>query len=135
MPTGPQIILALKVLVTVVTVLLIASLVALAMKKPRLHGRINTLFFVLTMLTVVGFEVLLQFFVDVSATFDAQARDALRTHLYFALPSAVLLPVMLLTGLTRRKSVHVSLGVAFAVLWTGTFVTGVFYLPHAGAIP
>ena len=135
MPTGPQIILTLKVLVTVVTVLLIASLVALAMKKPRLHGRINTLFFVLTMLTVVGFEVLLQFFVDVSATFDAQARDALRTHLYFALPSAVLLPVMLLTGLTRRKSVHVSLGVAFAVLWTGTFVTGVFYLPHAGAIP
>lgn len=135
MPTGPQIILTLKVLVTVVTVLLIASLVALAMKKPRLHGRINTLFFVLTMLTVVGFEVLLQFFVDVSATFDAQARDALRTHLYFALPSAVLLPVMLLTGLTRRKSVHVSLGVAFAVLWAGTFVTGVFYLPHAGAIP
>jgi len=135
LPTGPQIILTLKVLVTVVTVLLIASLVALAMKKPRLHGRINTLFFVLTMLTVVGFEVLLQFFVDVSATFDAQARDALRTHLYFALPSAVLLPVMLLTGLTRRKSVHVSLGVAFAVLWTGTFVTGVFYLPHAGAIP
>ena len=135
MPTGPQIILSLKVLVTAVTVLLVASLVALAMKRPRLHGRINVVFFALTMLTVVGFEVLLQFFVDVSATFDESAREALRTHLYFAIPSAVLLPVMLFTGLARRKAVHVSLGVAFAVVWAGTFVTGVFYLPHAGAIP
>jgi hypothetical protein len=79
--------------------------------------------------------VLLQFFVDVSATFDESAREALRTHLYFAIPSAAILPVMLFTGLTRRKAVHVSLGVAFAVVWAGTFVTGVFYLPHAGAIP
>jgi hypothetical protein len=135
LPTGPQIILALKVLVAAVTVLLVASMVALAAKRPRLHGRINTVFFVLTMLTVVGFEVLLQFFVDVSATFTAEAREALRVHLWFAIPSAVLLPVMLLTGKTRRKSIHVPLGVAFAVVWAGTFVTGVFYLPHAGAIP
>src|SRR5262245_10000371 len=109
MPTGPQIILALKILVTAVTVLLVASLVALAAGRPKWHGRINTIFFVLTMLTVVGFEVLLQFFVDVSAAFDEEARRALRTHLWFAVPSAVLLPVMLLTGRAGRKSVHVPL--------------------------
>ncbi|HSQ54378.1 MAG TPA: hypothetical protein VLM40_01430 [Gemmata sp.] len=135
MPTGPQIILALKVLVSLVTVLLVASLIALAAKRPRLHGRINIVFFTLTMLTVLGFEVLLQFFVDVSAAFSAEAREALRVHLYFAIPSAIVLPVMLLTGLTRRKSIHVFFGVAFAILWTGTFVTGVVFLPHAGAIP
>ncbi|MBA4068142.1 MAG: hypothetical protein C0501_31465 [Isosphaera sp.] len=130
MPTGPEIILALKVLVTAVTALFIASLVALAAGRPRLHGRINTAFFALTMLTVVGFEVLLQFFVDVTSAFDPEARRALRVHLCFSVPSALLLPVMLLTGKTRRKSVHVALGVGFAVLWAGTFVTGVFYLPH-----
>ena len=68
-----SLILTLKVLVSSVTVLFGASLVALAAKKTRLHGRINTLFFALTMLTVLGFEVLLQF-VDVSTTFDARAR-------------------------------------------------------------
>jgi hypothetical protein len=135
MLTGPQIILVLKILVTAVTVLLVASLVALAAGRPKLHGRINTVFFVLTMLTVVGFEVLLQFFVDVSAAFDEEARSALRTHLWFAVPSAVVLPVMLLTGWAGRRAVHVPLGVAFAVLWAGTFVTGVFFLPHTGAIP
>jgi hypothetical protein len=134
LPTGPQIILGLKVLVSTVTVLFAASLVALAAKRPRLHGQINSVFFALTMLTVVGFEVLLQF-VDVSATFDPDTRHALGVHLWFAVPSAILLPVMLLTGKTRRKAVHVPLGVAFAVLWAGTFVTGVFFLPHAGAIP
>lgn len=129
MLTGPHIILTLKVLVSSVTVLFGASLVALAAKKTRLHGRINTLFFALTMLTVLGFEVLLQF-VDVSTTFDARARQALRVHLYFAIPSALLLPLMLLTGKTHRRSTHVAFGLAFAILWTGTFVTGVFFLPH-----
>jgi hypothetical protein len=130
MPTGPQIIFTLKVLVAAVTVLLVAALVALAAGRPRLHGRINTVFFVLTMVTVLGFEVLLQF-VDVSAAFDDPTRRALRVHLWFAVPSAVLLPVMLFTGKTRRKGVHVALGVAFGVLWAGTFVTGVFFLPHS----
>ncbi|WP_439625630.1 hypothetical protein [Gemmata sp.] len=129
MPTGPQIILTLKVLVAAVTVLLVASLVALVLKKPRLHGRINTVFFALTMATVIGFEALLQF-VNVSATFTPEAREALRVHLWFSVPSAVLLPVMLVTGRTRRKSVHVAFGVVFAILWAGTFVTGVFFLPH-----
>jgi hypothetical protein len=134
MPTGPQIILALKILVAAVTVLLVASLIALAAGRPRLHGRINTVFFVLTIATVLGFELLLQF-IDVSAAFDQAAREALRVHLWFSVPSAALLPVMLVTGLKRRKSLHVAVGVVFSVLWAGTFVTGLFYLPHAGAIP
>jgi hypothetical protein len=130
MPNGPQIILTLKVLVIAVTVLFAAALVALAMGRPRWHGRINTVFFILTMLTVIGFEVVLQFFVDISATFDNDARAALRVHLYFAVPSAIVLPVMLFTGATGRKTIHIPLGILFAVLWAGTFVTGVFYLPH-----
>jgi hypothetical protein len=129
LPTGPQIILTLKVLVASVTVLFIASLLALIAKRPQLHGRINTLFFTLTMLTVLGFEALLQF-VDVSTTFGDEARRALRVHLYFAVPSALLLPLMLITGKTHRRSTHVAFGVLFGIMWAGTFVTGVFFLPH-----
>jgi cytochrome bd-type quinol oxidase subunit 2 len=129
MPTGPEIILTLKVLVVAVTLLLAAAIAALAAGRPRLHGRINTVFFVLTMLTVVGFEVLLQF-VDVKSTFDDAARRALRTHLWFAVPSAVVLPVMFVSGRTKRKRLHVAFAAVFVVLWAGTFVTGVFFLPH-----
>jgi hypothetical protein len=131
LPTGPEIILTLKVLVASVTVLLVASLVALRLGRPRLHGRINTVFFALTMLTVVGFEVLLQF-VNVSAAFDETTRQALTIHLWFAVPSALLLPIMFFTGMTGRKSTHVAFAVAFGIMWTGTFVTGVFFLPHTG---
>lgn len=123
MPTGPQIILALKVLVVVVTVLLLASLVALAFKRPRLHGRINTVFFVLTITTVIGFEVMLQF-VDVSAAFNDEARRALRTHLWFSAPSALLLPAMLITGKMRLKRLHIALAIVFSALWAGTVITG-----------
>lgn len=130
MPSGPEIILILKVLVSAVTVLLAASLVALAMKRPRLHGRINLAFFALTITTVFGFELLLRLGTDVTSQFSEAARDALRVHLYFAVPSALLLPAMLLTGLKRRRAVHVPLGLLFAALWIGTFVTGVFFLPH-----
>src|SRR4051794_38014480 len=77
LPAGPDIILTLKILVTAVTVLLLASLAALARGNPRLHGRLNTVFFVLTMGTVVGFEGLLQF-VDVKSAFDPPTREALR---------------------------------------------------------
>jgi hypothetical protein len=134
MPTGPQIILTLKVLVAAVTVLFVASLVALACGRRRLHGRINTVFFALTAATVIGFEVLLQF-VDVAATFDDAALRALRVHLYFAVPSALLLPVMLLTGRSGWKAAHVAFGAAFGIMWAGTFVTGVFFLPHTGGAP
>jgi hypothetical protein len=122
-PTGPDIIITLKVLVTTVTVLLLASLVALLLKRPRIHGLINTVFFVLTMLTVVAFEVILQW-VDVSATFDEPARHALRTHLYFSVPSALLLPAMIVTGKMRLKQLHLALAVVFLLLWTGTVITG-----------
>ena len=123
MPTGPQIILALKVLVVVVTVLLLASLVALVFKRPRLHGHINTAFFVLTMTTVAGFEALLQQ-VDVASAFDPEARQALRTHLWFSVPSALLLPAMIVSGKMRLKRLHLVLAAVFSALWTGTVITG-----------
>jgi len=130
-PAGPDIILTLKALVAAVTVLLLASVVALMAGRPKLHGRINTVFFVLTLATVLGFELLLQF-VDVKSAFDEPAREALRIHLWFSIPSALLLPAMLLTGRGRRKKLHLAFAAAFVVLWIGTFVTGVFFLPHAG---
>ena len=58
MPTGPEIILTLKVLVATVTILFAAALAALAAGNKKLHGRINTVFFALTMVTVLGFELL-----------------------------------------------------------------------------
>ena len=130
MPTGPQIILILKVLVSIVTILFAASLVALARKNYKLHGRINTVFFILTMLTVVVFEILIRFVIDVTTTFSPEARAALRVHLCFSVPAAILLPLMFLTGIKRRRTVHISIGVFFLVLWIGTFITGVFTLPH-----
>jgi hypothetical protein len=129
MPAGPDIILSLKILVTVVTILLLTSIAALIARRPRLHGRINTMFFILTLSTVIGFEVLLQF-VDVKSTFDDHTRELLRVHLYFSVPSALLLPAMLFTGRTRRKTSHLALAVLFTGCWIGTFITGVFYLPH-----
>jgi hypothetical protein len=128
MPTGPQIILTLKVLVVAVTLLLLASLVALAQKRPRRHGQINTVFFLLTLLTVAAFEGVLQW-VDVSATFDDAARQALRVHLGFAIPAALILPAMFLSGKMRKKRLHVALAVVFSILWTGTVITGLG-LPH-----
>ncbi len=130
MLTGPTIILTLKVLVIAVTILLLASLAALALGRPRLHGRLNAIFFALTMLTVAGFEAVLQF-VDVASAFDPAARESLRVHLYFAVPSAIVLPLMYLSGWSGRKRLHRALSVLFATLWAGTFVTGVFFLPHA----
>jgi Ca2+/H+ antiporter len=132
MLTGPNIILTLKVLVTAVTVLLAVSLLALAFGRRRLHGHLNTAFFILTMSTVVGFELLLRFVVPVAETFSPEERQALRVHLCFAVPAAVILPFMLYTGKAHRRKVHKGLSWAFAVLWIGTFVTGLFYLPHAG---
>ena len=89
---GPTIILTLKVLVSAVTVLLVASLVALVFGRKRLHGLINKVFFGLTITTVLAFELILRFGVDVASTFSPEARAALQTHLYFAIPSALLLP-------------------------------------------
>ena len=129
MPTGPEILLALKVLVSAVTVVFAAAVVAIATGYRRLHGQLNVVFFVLTMTTVLGFELLLRLGTDVSATFSPEAKAALRVHLVFAVPSALLLPLMLWSGATRRRRLHVPLAVVFTLLWAATVYTGLFTLP------
>ena len=130
MLSGPQILLLLKVLVTTVTVIFAAALWAIATGRKKLHGRLNTLFFALTMTTVVGFELLIRFGTDMSSAFTDAERQALRVHLCFAIPSAVLLPAMLLSGAKRWKKLHLVCGTLFTLLWIGTFITGVFFIPH-----
>lgn len=131
--TGPHVILTLKVAVAAVTVLLLASLVALATGRRRLHGRINFFFFILTLAAVLGLEMLIRFVnPGVFDYFDEPARRALRLHLWFSVPAAVLLPVMYATGRTGRGRLHLALAFLFAILWIGTFVTGIFFLPNEG---
>ncbi len=127
------IILVLKVAVVAVTVLLAASLLALARGRYRLHGRINLVFFVLTLTAVIGLEFLTRLLSPgtFQAYLDAKdASDALRIHLYFSVPAALLLTAMLFTGSRHLRALHVGLGIVFLILWVGTFITGVFYLPH-----
>ncbi len=127
------IILILKIAVALVTVLWLASLVALAFGKTRLHGRINLVFFALTLAALIGLEVitnivspgLLDQFLD-----ERSARGMLRVHLCFSMPAAALLFVMLFTGLKHKRGFHIATGVLFSILWIGTFITGIFFLPH-----
>jgi uncharacterized membrane protein YozB (DUF420 family) len=120
----------LKVAVAAVTVLLLASLMALARGNKRLHGRINTVFFALTLTAVLGLELIIRFVnPEFSAGFSAEERRALNIHLGFAAPAALVLPLMLYSGKAHRRW-HVSLSVLFSVLWAGTFVTGIFFLPY-----
>jgi hypothetical protein len=42
-----------------------------------------------------------------------------------------MLPLMLWTGWKGRGRLHLALGMVFLVLWTGTFITGVVFLPHS----
>ena len=128
--TPGNVIITLKVAVALVTVLFAASLVALVLGKPKWHGRINTLFFILTMTAVLGLEVVIRFInPELTAEFTPEAREALHTHLYFSIPAALLLPVMLYTGMKRLIRYHVPLAVVFTGLWIGTFITGML-LPH-----
>jgi hypothetical protein len=130
--TGPNVILTLKVAVVAVTVLLLASLIALATGRRRLHGRINFFFFVLTLAAVLGLELVIRFVKpDVFDYLDDPARAALRLHLWFSVPAAALLPVMYATGRTGRGRLHFALAMVFVILWAGTVVTGVFFLPHS----
>jgi len=127
--TGPHVILALKIAVGAVTVLLLASLTALLIGKPRWHGRINIGFFVLTISALVLFEGVIRLIdPDIFNYFTEDMRQLLHIHLCFSVPAALLLPFMLFTGLRRYRRVHLSLAMIFAVLWTGTFITGIFYL-------
>jgi hypothetical protein len=132
LPSGSEIILAIKVLVAAVTLLFAASVWAIATGRQKLHGRINVVFFAATMTTVLGFELLLRLGVDVTATFSASARQALRVHLLFAVPAALLLPLMLWTGARHMRRLHLPLAALFTLFWLGTFVTGLFFLPHDG---
>ncbi len=138
MEIGPYVIITLKVAVATVTVLFLASLVALAKGNYRLHGRINIVFLTLTLLAVLGLELVSRIYPllvgddrDLFSYFDPATRHALRIHLCFSIPSALVLPVMMYLGLTHRRSWHIALGVLFVLLWTGTFVTGIFFLPHS----
>ena len=133
MLTGQYVILALKIAVGAVTVLLLASLTAIALGKRRLHGRINVAFFVLTLAALIAFEGVVRLVnPDIFGYYDAPGNENMRTwlriHLCFSVPSAVLLPFMLFTGLRSRRKVHLALAAVFGVLWTGTFITGVFFL-------
>lgn len=137
MLTAVNVLIALKVAVAAVTVLLLASLLALALGKYRLHGRINTVFFVLTLAALLGLEVVVrllqpEMFEDYFVRTDSVT--AFKVHLAFSLPAALMLPAMLYTGWKRRRNLHIALGVVFLVLWAGTFVTGIFFLP-LGANP
>jgi uncharacterized membrane protein YozB (DUF420 family) len=130
---GPHVILALKIAVSVVTLLFLCSLVALARGNYRLHGRINLAFFTLTLAALLGLELIVQ--VLRPDVFDylkqnEQLHRALRVHLCFSVPATLVMPAMLYTGLTHRRRAHLTLAVVFGVLWTGTVVTGLFFLPH-----
>ncbi|HMP16349.1 MAG TPA: hypothetical protein PKD72_04950 [Gemmatales bacterium] len=131
MPTGPQVILGLKVAVALVTALLVASAVALALKKPKLHGILNTVLTVLTLTAVVIFEVIIRLLgVDVKEHMNEDARFALNIHLCFVIPLTPILLWMLITGWKRRIKMHLAMALLFTILWGGMFVTGMFYLPH-----
>jgi uncharacterized membrane protein YozB (DUF420 family) len=131
--TAGNVILALKIAVSAVTVLLLTSFVALLRGNIRLHGRINTVFFVLTIIALVGLEVVARLLEpDLFNEFFTRTDSwtTLYVHLCFSLPAAVLLPFMLYTGWRRKRKTHLTLAAFFAILWTGTFITGIFFLPH-----
>jgi uncharacterized membrane protein YozB (DUF420 family) len=129
--TGPNVILALKVAVAAVTVVFLTSLVALARGHYRLHGRLNVAFFGLTVAALLALEVVVRLLDPrLFDYFDERTRFLLSVHLAFALPAAGLMGAMLVTGLTRRRDLHLFLAGAFSVLWAGTFLTGIFFLPH-----
>jgi len=129
---GPDVILTLKIAVIAVTLLLLASLAALARGNYRLHGRINLVFFTLTLVALFGLEVITRLIQpDIFDYMNETTRRALTIHLCFSVPAALLMPAMLYTGLTNRRGLHLALAYLFGALWVGTFVTGVFFLPHA----
>ncbi len=134
MLTGPTVLLILKVAVSAVTLLPAASLVALARGRIRLHGRINMVFFVVTMVTVVAFEVLIRF-IEPGLTQFLRQLPYLGIHLCFSISTTLMMPVMLYTGLAGRRRLHLTLAWVFAVAWLGTLITGVFFLnPPEGSL-
>jgi len=132
MLTGPNVILALKIAVVSVSFILAASIVALIRGQYRLHGRINLVFMILTLAAVLGLEAIIRFYDPrIFDYFDERTRRIMRIHLCFAIPSAILIPIMYFTGRTGRRYVHRSLAAVFAICWIATLITGVFFLPHS----
>ena len=112
---GPAVILVLKIAVSAVTLLLAASLLAL------------------TYATLFGLELLIRLiqpnvFAFIQDNPDSLAR--LRLHLGFAIPAALMMPVMLWTGYYGPRRVHLTLAGLFGIVWLGTWLTGVIGLPH-----
>jgi uncharacterized membrane protein YozB (DUF420 family) len=131
------VILILKIAVAAVTVLWIGSLIALALGNTRLHGRINIGFFILTLAALVGLEVIVRI-IDpriFDDYFTPHEKTLMIVHRCFSVPSAVLLFVMLFTGLKHQRNFHIATGILFAILWTGTFITGIFFLPDVYFFP
>jgi len=132
--TPANVILVLKIAVLAVTMLLLISLTALARGNYRLHGRINVVFFTLSLMAVLGLELVSR--VLIPDDFDFYIKnipsmaEALKTHLWFSVPATLLMPAMLYTGLKNQRRVHLAFATLFAVLWTGTFITGIFFLPY-----
>jgi hypothetical protein len=126
--TPSNVILTLKIAVVAVTLLLAVSLLALWRGNYRLHGRLNTAFFVLTLTAVLGLEAIIRLIKP--GIFDnPELRQALQVHLCFSVPALILMFGMLITGRMHRRSVHLTLAVLFGVAWIGTFITGIFFLP------
>lgn len=133
--TGPVVILGLKVAVSLVTVILLFAGWAAWKKKYQLHGRINMLFFGLTVTALILFEVIIRLIKPDIYEYlkaDPVLFPRLKIHLAFAIPSALLMPLMMWTGL-RKRTWHRKINWLFAVLWTLTFLTGVFFLPHVAS--
>jgi uncharacterized membrane protein YozB (DUF420 family) len=135
--SGPTVILILKGAVLAVTLLLMASLIALARGSYRWHGRINTVFFILTAAAVVGLELIVRLVQP--GIFDYMEADLslkrrLTIHLCFSVPATAVMALMLYTGYAHRRETHLFLAGFFSALWLGTFVTGIFFLPHEGAL-
>ena len=133
MLTPTLVILSLKYAVGAVTLLLCISLIALANGKVQLHGKINVVFFVLTLAALFLFEIVVRM-ID-PALFsglwkNAELAKSLKIHLCFAVPSAFLMGIMLFTGLRKLKVWHRRVAVVFLVCWVGTFYTGIFWLPN-----
>jgi hypothetical protein len=131
--TGPTVILILKSAVVAVTLILLASIVALLRGRYRLHGQLNLVFMILTLVAVLGLEALIRFYDRNMFRYlfdDPQMKATMRVHLSFAIPSACLLPIMYFTGKAGRRKMHYVLAAIFSVCWIGTFITGVFFLPH-----
>ena len=133
MLTPTLVILSLKTAVTAVTILLCLSLIALYRGKVALHGRINKVFFILTLVALFVFEVVTRMMDPLlfqSIWKDADLSAKLRIHLGFALPSALLMGVMMFTGIKHKAVLHKRISWIFLICWTGTFLTGIFWLPN-----